>query len=199
MDEHVKLAKTLAPTAWRLYQPMLDPASPHILLQLLPAFARMRCLWNLCKTRPRGRGGLEVLGGQCSVRSFLIYYVGETSFANRPLVLLFLLVPRSIGGCHSIVHDSPQQLLPKMRIGISKPEAVHETPREVWNWRLFWSAAVFGTLFLLDKTVPLRLTNEQRTSWPKSRTRRSPCRRYDKLAELQRRISPRRRFRRPPS
>jgi hypothetical protein len=44
MDEHVKLAKTLAPTAWRLYQPMLDPASPHILLQLLPAFARMTVL-----------------------------------------------------------------------------------------------------------------------------------------------------------
>jgi hypothetical protein len=33
-----------------------------------------------------------------------------------------------------------------MRLGISKPEAVHDTPKEVWNWRLFWSAAVFGTI-----------------------------------------------------
>ncbi|KAJ5172862.1 Major facilitator superfamily domain general substrate transporter [Penicillium capsulatum] len=33
-----------------------------------------------------------------------------------------------------------------MKFGISKPEGVHDTPREVLNWRLFWSAAVFGLL-----------------------------------------------------
>ncbi|KAL4903587.1 hypothetical protein BDW74DRAFT_179583 [Aspergillus multicolor] len=35
-----------------------------------------------------------------------------------------------------------------MKFGITKPEGVHDTPREVWNWRLFWSAAVFGLLGL---------------------------------------------------
>ncbi|KAL2843726.1 general substrate transporter [Aspergillus pseudoustus] len=35
-----------------------------------------------------------------------------------------------------------------MKLGISKPEGVHDTPREVWNWRFIWSATVFGLLGL---------------------------------------------------
>ncbi|KAL4808004.1 general substrate transporter [Aspergillus unguis] len=35
-----------------------------------------------------------------------------------------------------------------MKLGIRKPEGVQDTPREVLNWRLFWSAAVFGLLGL---------------------------------------------------
>lgn len=31
-----------------------------------------------------------------------------------------------------------------MKLGISKPEGVHDTPRGILNWRLFYSAAVFG-------------------------------------------------------
>ncbi|KAJ5690511.1 Major facilitator superfamily domain general substrate transporter [Penicillium macrosclerotiorum] len=33
-----------------------------------------------------------------------------------------------------------------MKFGISKPESLHDTPRNVLNWKLFWSAAIFGLL-----------------------------------------------------
>ncbi|OJJ07809.1 hypothetical protein ASPVEDRAFT_107389, partial [Aspergillus versicolor CBS 583.65] len=35
-----------------------------------------------------------------------------------------------------------------MRFGIEKSEGLRDTPREVLNWKLFWSAAVFGLLGL---------------------------------------------------
>ena len=33
-----------------------------------------------------------------------------------------------------------------MKFGIAKPEGLHDTPREVLNWRLFWSTGVFGNV-----------------------------------------------------
>ncbi|KAJ5273694.1 Major facilitator superfamily domain general substrate transporter [Penicillium angulare] len=33
-----------------------------------------------------------------------------------------------------------------MKFGIDRPEGLHDTPREVLNWKLFWSTAVFGLL-----------------------------------------------------
>jgi hypothetical protein len=65
MDDNIKLAKTLAPTAWKFYQPMLDSASPHILLQLLPAIARLTLLMETVHNiTPRAE---RTGGGRCSV------------------------------------------------------------------------------------------------------------------------------------
>jgi hypothetical protein len=55
----VKLAKTLAPTAWNISQPMLDPTSPHILLQLLPAFARLTLLMETVHGEQHNPAGRE--------------------------------------------------------------------------------------------------------------------------------------------
>lgn len=33
-----------------------------------------------------------------------------------------------------------------MKLGIAKPEGLRDTPREVLNWKLLWSATVFGMM-----------------------------------------------------
>lgn len=47
--------------------------------------------------------------------------------------------PTTTGGCIKFI-----PIQSKMKLGIAKPEGLRDTPREVLNWKLFWSATVFG-------------------------------------------------------
>lgn len=52
-----------------------------------------------------------------------------------------MLSPTTAGCCIKFI-----PIHSKMKLGIAKPEGLRDTPREVLNWKLFWSATVFGMM-----------------------------------------------------
>lgn len=67
-------------------------------------------------------------------------------------------------------------------MGLSNRMGLTDIPRDVFNFRLFWSVGVFGMYTI---RVSVAYTKDHRYPWGRQRNRRGPSWRHDYAKKLQ--------------